>query len=85
MRMGSGASLGELLDKLEGIYGILEVGDSLMARFYNAKQKDGENVNEFGCRLEELLDRAKKSGEFEEKDPNKKLCHFFLEGFASIS
>ena len=80
MRMGSDASLSELLDKLEGIYGILEVGDSLMAQFYNAKQKDGENVNEFGCRLEELLDRAKKSGEFEEKDPNKKLCHFFWKG-----
>ena len=35
MRMGSDASLSELLDKLEGIYGILEVGDSLMAQFHN--------------------------------------------------
>ena len=56
MRMGSDASLSELLDTLEGVYGILEVGDSL------------------------VLYRAKTPDEFEEKDPNKKLYHFFWKG-----
>ena len=63
MRMGSDASLSELLDKLGGIYGILEVGDSLIIQFYNTKQKEGENVNEYGCRLEELLDIGLKNPE----------------------
>ena len=82
MRLGADASIEDILDKFEGIYGMLEGGESILAQFYNARQGEKENVNDFGCRLEELLDQAHKSGEFTPTRDmkNKKLCHFFWKG-----
>ena len=42
MRLGVQASLDDLLMKLDGLYGIVEPSESLLAQFYAAKQHDDE-------------------------------------------
>lgn len=58
MRLGPGAPLDELLDKLEGIYGTIESGEDILAKFYAASQQENENVVSWGFRLENILDKA---------------------------
>jgi hypothetical protein len=60
MRLGVRASLEDLLKKLDGIYGLVEPSESILAQFYSANQHEGEDVARWACRLEDLLDRAKK-------------------------
>jgi hypothetical protein len=59
-RLGINATIEQILDKFEGIYGTVEDTEDLMTLFYSAHQKKGENVATWGCRLEDLLFRAKK-------------------------
>jgi len=58
MRLGSKATVLELIDKLDGIYGIVEAGENLLAQFYSAFQKPDEDVAAWGCRLEDILEKA---------------------------
>lgn len=58
MRLGSKASIRDLIDKLDGIYGIVEAGENLLAQFYSAFQKPDEDVAAWGCRLEDILEKA---------------------------
>ncbi|XP_070548997.1 uncharacterized protein [Ptychodera flava] len=71
MGMGLDATVGDILDKLEGRFGEVESGDDLLARFYgNSKQKPGESISDFGTRLELSLDMVCKRGglAYEERD-----------------
>lgn len=63
MRLGTSASIQELLDKLEGVYGTVHRGQTLLADFYSAQQGEIESVATWGCRLEDLLDKACKKGQ----------------------
>ena len=58
MRLGPGASLQELLVKLEGIYGTIDSGEDILAKFYAASQQEKEDVVSWGFRLENILDKA---------------------------
>lgn len=62
MRLGPNAPVTRLLEKLEGVYGTVERGESLLADFYSAQQGDEESVVMWGCRLEDMLDKAKRKG-----------------------
>ena len=56
--LGIDADLNSILKKLDGIYGLVEHAEDLMEKFYAAKQRDGESVASWSCRLEDLLSRA---------------------------
>ena len=60
--LGEAASVEEVVSKLEGRFGTVESGESLIQTFYNAQQNADESVAVWGCRLEELLQRAKCKG-----------------------
>ena len=57
-RLGVDATVDHILNKFEGIYGMVEDFEDLLAQFYNVSQQDSEKVSTWGCRLEDLLDRA---------------------------
>jgi hypothetical protein len=59
-RLGIYADISTVIDKLDGMYGVVEDSESLLSQFYNAKQLPDEKVTSWGCRLEDLLDRANK-------------------------
>ena len=44
MHLGEDASLSDILQKLEMVYGIVESGTTLLQQFYNSKQDAGETV-----------------------------------------
>jgi hypothetical protein len=61
-RLGCDATLDDLIKKFDGIYGTVEDSNVLLSQFYNATQLPDETVSAWGCRLEDLLDRALTSG-----------------------
>ena len=62
MRLGPKASVQDILKKLEGVYGVIETKESILSEFYSAHQGEEEDVASWGCRLEDLLGRAKQQG-----------------------
>lgn len=63
MRLGPNATVRELIAKLDGIYGIVEPGENLLAQFYSAFQKQDEDVAAWGCRLEDIIEKAVEQGQ----------------------
>ena len=73
MRMGTDATVEKLIDKLEGVFGVVEFGETILAQFYSSKQKDGEDVTSWSCRIEDLLDKARVQGQVKETDMEEML------------
>ena len=61
-RLGCDATVDDLIKKFDGIYGTVEDSNVLLSQFYSAMQLRDETVSAWGCRLEDLLDRALTSG-----------------------
>lgn len=59
MRLGSSATLQQVLDKLVSNYGNIAAAEDLLAKFYSAKQTDTEDVTSWAGRLEDILDKAR--------------------------
>ena len=68
--LGTASTVNEMLEKLEGVFGNVATGMSVLEEFYSASQKQGETVNAWSLRLEEILQRAIDKGHtrIEEKD-----------------
>ena len=68
--LGTASTVNEMLEKLEGVFGNVATGMSVLEEFYSASQKQGETVNAWSLRLEEILQRAIDKGltRIEEKD-----------------
>lgn len=62
MHLGENATLDNILQKLETVYGIVESGMTLLQQFYNAQQEIQEPVAEYGCRLEDIINKAIQRG-----------------------
>lgn len=58
MHLGEDASIESILRKLEGVYGTVESGATLLQQFYNSKQEMDESIAAYGCRLEDILAKA---------------------------
>ena len=63
--LGEKATVDEILEKLEGFYGMASSGATLMQTFYNDFQKDSESIVSYGTRLEQALSRAVTYGHIE--------------------
>lgn len=80
MRLGTSADLDTILHKLDGVYGMVEAAETLISEFYAAQQGKDEEVATWGCRLEDLLDKAKRQGQVAEKDMDQMLRNKFWMG-----
>ncbi|KAK7461209.1 hypothetical protein BaRGS_00038744 [Batillaria attramentaria] len=69
MRLGTHATLEDLLTKFGSVYGATQSKESILAQFYSARQQKGEDVSSWSCRLEDLLMRAEELGQV---DPGKR-------------
>lgn len=57
-RMGENVSAEDILVKFESIYGTVMAGETILERFYSAKQGVEEDCASWSCRLEELAYQA---------------------------
>ncbi|XP_020898574.1 paraneoplastic antigen-like protein 5 [Exaiptasia diaphana] len=73
MHLGENATVEAILRKLEGVYGNVDSGTTLLQKFYNARQESGESVAEYGCRLEEVVNRAISRGAVAKEQANEML------------
>lgn len=58
MRLGPDAFIEDVLRKMESVFGDVDENESIMSEFYNARQKEEEDVTTWSCRLEGILDKA---------------------------
>ena len=63
LRMRAEGTIQDLLTRLEAVYGTVELGETLLSQFYSAQQKEEESVATWGCRVEDLLDKARRRGQ----------------------
>lgn len=80
MRLGPAATISELVTKLQGIYGTVEAGETLLAEFYSASQKSGETVASWGCRLEDIGQKIVDQGHLHPAELRSKLRSKFWMG-----
>ncbi|XP_053390237.1 trichohyalin-like [Mercenaria mercenaria] len=67
LTMSPDATIQQIINKLEGIYGNIRSGESVLSEFYMSKQGKDENVSEWGLRLESILQRAIEKGHIKEE------------------
>lgn len=79
-RLGADASLVRIMKKMQDVYGVIETGETLLAEFYTARQRSDEDVTAWGCRLEDLVDRARAQLQIPDQEVGDKLCSRFWEG-----
>ena len=79
-RLGVDADIHLVLNKLNCVYGVVEEAEDLLGQFYNAKQRQDETVTSWGCRIEDLLDRANKQEPLHSKSLNDMLRTKFWNG-----
>lgn len=75
--MGTTATVQEILDRLEGVFGNVATGESVLQEFYTATQKADESVTAWGLRLEEILQKALIKGHVKQEDKNDMLRNNF--------
>ena len=77
--LGENATLSEVLEKLDMLFGNVATNESVMQSFYNENQKAAENVTTYACRLEALLQVAVENGHVTQVARNVKIKILVLE------
>ena len=80
LRLGPTATTTTLLTKMESVYGQVDQREMILANFYSARQLDTEDVSNWGCRLEDLLNKAITKGQVKASDANDMLRAMFWSG-----
>lgn len=62
MRLGTDATVHQILQKLDSVYGNVARKEELMAEFYSARQQPDEDVSSWSCRLEDIIGKAAERG-----------------------
>ncbi|XP_033730380.1 uncharacterized protein LOC117319736 [Pecten maximus] len=57
-RLPPEAGVGEILAKMDSVFGIVEQPEMLLANFFSAKQEPSETVSAWSCRVEDLFTKA---------------------------
>lgn len=83
LHLGDSVTLDQLLEKMEVVFGEVLSAEQLLEGFYSAKQKANESVATWGCRLEELVDKARRKGAIEGSAVEAMLRTKFWSGLAS--
>lgn len=79
-RLGYGASVPEILDKFESVYGEVDSKEHLLAKFYSSKQEEHEDVTKWSCRLEDILSSAVERKLVDPEKVNEMLKNMFYQG-----
>lgn len=82
MRLGTEASIDEILQRFDSVYGIVDDNENLLSQFYSASQKENEDVSEWSCRLEDLLNKVIQNGEIVPTNTDQMLRNMFWNGLA---
>ena len=53
MRLGGDVTYEEVMRKFDSVYGIIERKQNILANLYSARQREGEDITEWSCRLED--------------------------------
>ncbi|CAC5399794.1 unnamed protein product [Mytilus coruscus] len=80
MRLGVEATVDDVIDRMDSIFGSVDVKEVLLAHFYTACQGDDEDVSSWGCRLEDILNKALQRGNIYEQDTDEMLRAKFWKG-----
>lgn len=59
------ADLNKILHKPDNVYGAVKLNESLLAKFYSARQRQGKEASDWSCRLEGIITHAIHEGEVE--------------------
>lgn len=78
LRLGDSASLQEIVQDLEGIYGNVSSSEHAKKMFYNACQQSGETIGKYSVRLETLLRQA--NLQISDQERNSMLCNKLWSG-----
>lgn len=78
--LGGHAKVGDIIRKFDSIYGDLEKEEHILGEFYKTLQRDDEDVSTWGCRLEDLMNKAVKKGMIDPAVAYEKLRTRFWEG-----
>ena len=73
MRLGTDASVQQIIQKLDSVYGNVEKKEELMAEFYGARQRPDEDVSTWSCRLEDIIGKATERGLVTQKETDAML------------
>lgn len=57
-RMGTTATLGQILNKFESTYGMIDTGETIMKKLFACQQEPQESVMKFASRIEEFWTNA---------------------------
>ena len=79
-RLGPLVEVHEILEKLESVYGAIDTKETLLSKFYSARQREDEDVSSWGCRLEDILDKAVELGDIKPSQANEMLRNMFWTG-----
>ena len=66
-----------MFSRLEGVFGNVATGESILQEFYTASQKADESVTAWGLRIEEILQKAVIKGNVKDSDTNEMLKNIF--------
>ena len=81
--LGEKASVNEMLQKLDTLFGDISTNEMIMQEFFNSYQKENETVAAFGCRLETMLQTAVDHGYLQKESKNDMLRHKFWQSLSS--
>lgn len=81
--VGDKASLEDLMKKLDGFFGNVASGETLMQSFYNDSQKEGESIVMYASRLEDTWSKAITLGHIETLARDGMLRSKFWTGLSS--
>lgn len=85
LHLGDKCKVSEVLDKFDVVFGDVLGSEQLLESFYSAKQNVNESVALWGCRLEDVLDKAKKQGGVTQDAVNSMLRSKFWSGITDVS
>ncbi|XP_033730472.1 uncharacterized protein LOC117319869 [Pecten maximus] len=80
MNVGPKASVGAIVAKMDSIFGAVEKGETLLAKFFSARQKEGEDVSTWSCRLEDIMNKAVQQGDVPDRNAEGMLRTMFWTG-----
>ena len=82
MRLGTEASIENILHRFDSVYGTVDDNENLLSQFYSASQGGNEDVSEWSCRLEDLLNKVIQNGEITPTNADQMLKNMFWNGLS---
>ena len=77
MRLGRTATVTQILNKFDHVFGSVVSDEKLLANFYTAQQKPAESIAEWSCRLEDILCHPNLAGQISDRDKMLKSRFFY--------